>query len=112
MRRRLRRSLDFRLLKEPREWCELCENVAEVSEPRDPDDSLVRPVSSDVVEGARNTEKLPVLPLEFCLLLLAELFGSSSGKSKDSTLAAIACRGAGSFSGGECFHRSKGSDSS
>lgn len=110
MRRRLRLSFDFKLLKEPRECRELCEYVAEVDEPMDPDDRIVGPVSKEVIEGARKMEKLPVLPFEFSFLwLLALLRSPSSGKSKVSTLRAIAIRGAGSFSGGECFHRSNGS---
>ena len=64
-RRRRRLSLDLRLLKEPSEWRELCE-WAELYEPKEPEETPVRPVSSDVVDGARNTEKLPVL-LEFSL---------------------------------------------
>jgi hypothetical protein len=63
MRRRRRLSLDFKLLKEPSEWRELCE-WAELNEPKEPEDPFVRPVSRDVVDGALNTEKLPVL-LEF-----------------------------------------------
>ena len=39
--------------------------MAEVDEPIDPEDRTVRPVSSEVMEGARKTEKLPVLSLEF-----------------------------------------------
>lgn len=114
MRRRLRLSFDLKLLKEPSECRELCENVAEVDEPIDPEDSIVRPVSNEVIEGARNKEWLPVLGSESCLLplMLAALRSASSGNSKVSTFRAIACRGAGSFSGGECFHRSKGSGSS
>ena len=111
IRRRLRLSFDLKLLNEPRECRELCENVAEVDEPSDPEDSMVKPVSSDAIEGARKNERLPVLGSESCLfpLRLAALRSLSSGKSKVSTLRAIACKGAGSFSGGECCHRSKGS---
>lgn len=42
--------------------------MAEVDEPMDPDDKIVRPVSKEVMEGARKTEKLPVLSLEFSFL--------------------------------------------
>lgn len=56
MRRRLRLSFDFKLFREPSECRELCENVADVDEPREPDDSIVRPVSNEVIEGARNKE--------------------------------------------------------
>jgi hypothetical protein len=36
-------------------------------EPREPEDMFVRPVSKDEMEGALNTEKLPVLLLDVSL---------------------------------------------
>jgi hypothetical protein len=55
--------LDFKLFIEPRECREPCE-YAELREPREPEDMFVRRVSREEMEGALNTEKLPVLLLE------------------------------------------------
>jgi hypothetical protein len=66
----------------------------------------VRPVSSDDIEGARNKEKLPELSLERSFRW-PTLVPVDAGGSKVSTACAIAVIGAGSFSGGEYFHRSR-----
>lgn len=62
--RRLRRSFaEFRLLKEPKEFLEPCDQAV-LCEREDPDDFRVKPVSSEEIDGARKTEKLPVLSFE------------------------------------------------
>jgi hypothetical protein len=66
IRRRRRLSLDFKLLKEPSEWRELCEG-AELNEPKDAEELFVRPVSRDAFDGALNSEYVSVLPLELSL---------------------------------------------
>jgi hypothetical protein len=80
-------------------------------DPRDSDDMAVRPVSSEEIEGARNKEKLPELSLE-ASLRCPVLVPADAGGSKVATACAIAVIGAGSFSGGEYFHRSRVSISS
>ena len=54
---------EFRLLKEPKELREPCDHAV-FWEREDPDDLRVKPVSSEEMDGARKTEKLPVLSFE------------------------------------------------
>jgi hypothetical protein len=56
-RRRRRLSFDFKLFKEPNELREPCDQ-AELCEP---EDICVKPVSNEVVDGARSAEKLLLL---------------------------------------------------
>ena len=93
---------------EPNECREPYE-YAELNEPREPEDLLVSPVSKDDIDGALNTEKLPVLPFELPFRWLVVLLLVVSGGWNVSTAWAMAVMRAGSFSGGECFHRSSGS---
>lgn len=62
-RRRLRLSFAFKLFIDPSECRDPCE-YAELCEPKEPDDMFVNPVSSEEMEGALKTEKLPVLSLD------------------------------------------------
>jgi len=64
-----RRSFFELLLSELKELRELRDpwDHAELRDWADPDEKFVKPVSKEVVEGARKMEKLPELPFESCL---------------------------------------------
>lgn len=116
LRRRRRSFLPERVgLKEPIEPCVECDDALE-KRALDAESEEVRPVSCDVVESALDFDHPDPLLEPFRFLQRDSVEGdvetSSAGSSFRARAFAMSSRPAGSFSGGECCHLSKGLSSS